>query len=177
MIAISPSRRQAHPPSANRQRGAVLYVALVMLILMSLIGIVGLQVTGLQERMSANYRATNIAFQNAENAVREAEYYVEAVTNRTTPTTPVVDIKQYCDDGYDPTGWSDTASLGSSNMSKNVRMIGECISGDSSVAKGTGPQDVKKPNPVLQVTGYATDSDNPLEKGTANAAIDTVFRP
>jgi hypothetical protein len=89
----------------------------------------------------------------------------------------VVEIKQYCDDEYDPTEWSDAASAGAGNMSKNVRMIGECISGDSSVAAGTGPLDVKKPNPVLQVTGYATDSSNPLEKGTANAAVDTVFRP
>lgn len=171
---------RVHLPSlapASRQRGAVLYVALIMLILLALIGIVGMQVTGLQERMSANYRATNVAFQNAEAAAREVEYYVEAVTNRTSPTTAAVDIKQYCDDGYDPTEWSDAIAAAGDGMAKNARMISECISGDASVAKGSGPIDVKKPNPVFQVTGYATDSDDALAKGSSNAAIDTIFRP
>lgn len=170
-------RRPTFGPAIRRQRGAVLYVALVMLILMALIGVVGMQVTGLQERMSANYRSTNVAFQNAESAARDAEYYLESVTNRTAPTTPVVDIKQYCDDGYDPTNWADAAAVAASGTSKNVRMISECISGDGSLGKGTGPIDVKKPNPVFQVTSYATDSSVVTDKGTANAAVDTIFRP
>ena len=45
--------------SPNRQSGAVLYVALVMLVLLALIGIVAMQVAGLQERMSANYQLTS----------------------------------------------------------------------------------------------------------------------
>ena len=54
----------------SRQQGAALYVALIMLILLALIGIVGMQVAGLQERMAANYRTTNLAFQNAEALAR-----------------------------------------------------------------------------------------------------------
>ncbi|MCM5640131.1 PilX N-terminal domain-containing pilus assembly protein, partial [Xanthomonas hortorum] len=40
------------------QSGAVLYVALIMLILLALLGIAGMQVTGLQERMAFNYRSS-----------------------------------------------------------------------------------------------------------------------
>ena len=42
------------PALQSRQSGAALYVALIMLILLALIGIVAMQVAGLQERMSAN---------------------------------------------------------------------------------------------------------------------------
>ncbi len=47
--------------ASYQQRGAVLYVALIMLILLALLGIAGMQVAGLQERMAANYRAANRA--------------------------------------------------------------------------------------------------------------------
>ena len=49
-------RRHSYSRFPGRQRGAVLYVALIMLLLLAMIGVVGLQVTGLQERMSSNYR-------------------------------------------------------------------------------------------------------------------------
>ena len=64
------TRRQT-PPRA--QRGVVLYVALVMLLLLALLGITAMQVTGLQERMTSNYRSTNMAFQNAEGRARGRE--------------------------------------------------------------------------------------------------------
>ena len=72
--------------SKHQQSGAVLYVALIMLILMALIGIVGLQVTGLQERMSANYRAANLAFQRTEDRAREVERSIQAAFTTVTVT-------------------------------------------------------------------------------------------
>ena len=62
---------RTRPFAAPRaQRGAVLYVALIMLILLALLGITAMQVTGLQERMTGSYRSTNMAFQNAEGDSR-----------------------------------------------------------------------------------------------------------
>ncbi len=154
---------------ASRQRGAVLYVALIMLILLALLGIVGMQVTGLQERMSANYRAVNIAFQNAEGSARETECYVESVVNRTAPTCTAVSISQICDDGFDAAGWADAATTNDAN----VRSIGQCISGEASLAKGRKPVS-EDPSPVYEITAFnVNDTANP----TANAAIDTIFRP
>ena len=64
----NPKSRGFQPRLAarSRQEGAALYVALMILVLLALIGIVGMQVAGLQERMAANYLATNQAFQAAE---------------------------------------------------------------------------------------------------------------
>ena len=53
-----------------------------MLILLALLGIAGMQVAGMQEKMAANYRAANRAFQNSEGVVRAAERTVEQIANR-----------------------------------------------------------------------------------------------
>jgi len=55
------------------QSGAVLFIGLIMLFLLTLIGVTGSQVTSLEEKMSGNMRDRNIAFQAAESALRDAE--------------------------------------------------------------------------------------------------------
>jgi type IV pilus assembly protein PilX len=64
----------------NNQTGAVLYISLIMLLLLSLIGIAGMQVTGLEEKMSGNAKDSNLAFQAAETTLRGAEKALSAAT-------------------------------------------------------------------------------------------------
>lgn len=59
--------------SFRRQRGAVLYIALVLLIVLTLLGLASIGGTVLQERMAGNYRVQQLAFQNAEARLRAAE--------------------------------------------------------------------------------------------------------
>ena len=168
------SRRQFSALPAS-QRGAVLYVAMIMLILLALIGIVGMQVTGLQEKMSANYRNTNIAFQNAEESARQAECGVEAQVNRTAPGACIAaTIDLICDTGFDATNWAKQRSLSDpAEGSVLIRSIGKCISGNTNLAMGVKPES-EDANPVFQITSYATDdAANP----TADSAVDTIFRP
>ncbi len=54
-----------------RNRGAVLFVALVILLLLTLLGVTAMQVTLLQERMSGNYRAQQQAFERSESRMVE----------------------------------------------------------------------------------------------------------
>ena len=58
-------------PRFQRNRGAILFVALIMLLLLTLLGITSMQVTMLQERMSGNFRAQQIAFERAEGRMSE----------------------------------------------------------------------------------------------------------
>ena len=67
-----PSSRRRPFVAPARQQGAVLYVALIMLVLLALLGVIGMQVAGMQERMAAGYRATSMAFQNADLPARRA---------------------------------------------------------------------------------------------------------
>ena len=159
----------------RQQHGAVLYVALIMLILLALIGIVGMQVAGMQERMSANYVAVNMAFQRAEGVARNAECVLEDVVNRTTTPGcdpgPVGLVSQVCDDGFDPGAWAASRSL-ATPTAVNTRLIGPCISGNAPLDMGGAVNE--DPNPIYQVTVYTTDEPgNP----TAATAVDTIFRP
>lgn len=62
----------------NKQKGVVLIVSLVMLLLLTLIGITGAQVTSLEEKMAGNSRDQNIAFQAAESTLLVAEEFIMA---------------------------------------------------------------------------------------------------
>ncbi len=165
---------RVHPPLARRQRGAVLYIALIMLVLLALLGIVGMQVAGLQERMSSNYRAVNLAFQETEALARNAECALEDMINRTTTAgcdaVVSADI-QTCDTGFDPGDWAQKRVL-TQERAVNTRLIGPCISGNSTLDMGGAVNE--DPNPIYQVTAFRVDD---ADNATARAVIDTIFRP
>lgn len=75
------SDRQLLPrASAHRQRGAVLFVALIFLIILTLLGLSNMQVGVMEERMAGAFRdRNNLAFESAELALREAESYLNGV--------------------------------------------------------------------------------------------------
>ncbi len=56
-----------------RQHGVVLPLALVMLVMVTLIAVVGLRGVTSEERISANLRASSVAFEQAELALRYCE--------------------------------------------------------------------------------------------------------
>jgi type IV pilus assembly protein PilX len=58
---------------ARRQRGVVLFMSLIMLMVMTLIGVTGMQNSSMEEKMVANVRDSDLSFQAAEAALREAE--------------------------------------------------------------------------------------------------------
>jgi len=72
---MNTGRRKPAPYSAARhqQRGVVLFVSLVMLMVMTLIGVTGMQNSSMEEKMVANMRDIDLSFQAAEAALREAE--------------------------------------------------------------------------------------------------------
>lgn len=68
-----------HFVSPRAERGAVLIVALVMLLLLTVIGLASMRGTSLQESMAGNLRDGDVAFQAAEASLRKGE---EVVTTR-----------------------------------------------------------------------------------------------
>ncbi len=61
------------------QRGAVLIVSLLILLILTVIGVSSMQSSTLEEKMASNSRDRNIGFQSAETAMREAETYIESL--------------------------------------------------------------------------------------------------
>jgi type IV pilus assembly protein PilX len=56
----------------ERQHGAVLIVALLFLVILTILGLTAMSGTTMEERMSGNTRDLNVAFQAAEAALRDA---------------------------------------------------------------------------------------------------------
>jgi type IV pilus assembly protein PilX len=92
------------PRLGGRQRGAVLVIGLVLLMVITLLSVGGLRGTGMQERMASNLRDRNLAFQSAESALRAAEALLIAGT--ATGSTAVSDPG---DLGFWESCWAGTA--------------------------------------------------------------------
>lgn len=69
----------------DQQAGVVLVFCLVMLLLLTMLGLSGVQSTSMQERMARNARDVNLAFQATEAAIRDAEKYLQANINGLGP--------------------------------------------------------------------------------------------
>lgn len=62
----------------RRQSGAILVIALMFLVLLTIIGVSSISGVTLEEKMAGNLYQQNIAFQAAESALRDAEIDLEA---------------------------------------------------------------------------------------------------
>ncbi|HIE5354820.1 TPA: pilus assembly PilX family protein [Stenotrophomonas maltophilia] len=151
--------------SHRQQRGAVLYVALIMLILLALIGIAGMQVTGMQERMAANYLRSNQAFQNAEADVRSQEAAIQAVID----SGKIFEANQEeCSPVFDPATWADGKTTATAI---NTRRLDKCVPVGP---LGLGRRKNEETENIYQITVLA--SDDPANP-SSSAVIDTIFIP
>ena len=71
----------------TRQHGMVLVTGLLMLLVITLIGLTALRSTALEEKMANNVRDQDVAFEAAENALRDGEQDVFANLVSTSPFT------------------------------------------------------------------------------------------
>lgn len=67
----------------SKQSGAVLFVGLMMLLVMSLIAVTGMQGATLEERMAGNSRDSMVALQAAEAALQAGEAFLDPVAGNT----------------------------------------------------------------------------------------------
>lgn len=64
---------RSNPSSVTGQKGAVLIIGLIILVVLTLLGVQGMRTNVAQERMASNMRERNVAFQAAESALRVGE--------------------------------------------------------------------------------------------------------
>ena len=149
----------------RRQNGAVLYVALIILILLALLGVAGMQVTGMQERMAANYLRTNLAFQNAEADARSMESTIE--TTLAGGETYSADQEE-CSPIFDPLTWADGTSDAKASY---TRRLDKCFAASSA---RVGERQNEETGNIYQITGLASDEPtNP----SASTVVDTIYIP
>lgn len=69
-----------HITPLSRQRGVVIVIALIAVLLLSLIGTTAMRSSTIQEKISGNMRDQDIAFQAAEAGLHDAEDFIESLT-------------------------------------------------------------------------------------------------
>lgn len=94
------------PSMPRHQQGIALYVALIMLLLLTLLGLAALQVTSMQERMTGNFLTFNLAFNRAEDTLRREEFEIQQDIARAGPFGVETDPAVQCFNG-DLTGVQD----------------------------------------------------------------------
>ncbi|MCX7069309.1 MAG: PilX N-terminal domain-containing pilus assembly protein [Methylococcales bacterium] len=75
------------PTIAKHQTGVVLIISLIMLLALTLIGVTSSSVTSLEEKMAANNKNINLAFQAAEATLRDVEGSLQGSKRIFTRTT------------------------------------------------------------------------------------------
>jgi len=150
----------------RKQQGAVLYIALILLILLALIGIVGMRVTGMQERMSANYMRTNQAFQLAEQDARGIEAAIQTAVDGAAGTYTA--NQEVCSPVFDPLTWAEGVTAATATY---TRRIDKCFAASS---LKLGAKQSEQTGNIYEVT--VLSSDDPAN-ASATAVIDTIFIP
>jgi type IV pilus assembly protein PilX len=91
----------------NKQTGSALIVALSILLVLTILGVSAMRTTSLQEKMAGNARDTDVAFQAAESAIREAERFLDTISNRDGfSNTGGASGAQYLPRGNNPEAWT-----------------------------------------------------------------------
>jgi len=110
---MSHSVFSTYSPGFRRQRGAVLVVSLIMLLIVTMLAVGSMRNTILEEKMAGNTSDRNLAFQSTESAVREAEVFIEGIVSL-GDFNGEAGLHGRTDDEpsfYDTATWNDTANF------------------------------------------------------------------
>ena len=153
----------------NNQRGWVLVVGLVILVMLTILSIALMKTTRLEEKMAGATRDMNLSFQAAETALRRAEIFIESQTAESIfDTTGEGVYNQETDEPANPftSNWDDTDSKAIAGvlegvtsspryMIKKLKKIGE----SNLTITGYGDDDAPRPT-VFRVTVRGTGGTN-----------------
>lgn len=163
-------KRLTRPVFARRtQQGAVLFMVMAMLIILTLLGLSASQVTALQERMASIYRSDHLAFANADGLLASRE--------RDTRSTSA-ETNLLCDNLYNGSrqvsAWLNGQALTSTTEVENLGRGATFISLLGSLEAGLAQEVGDKNCLFLQVSAHA--HDNPVTE-TAHTIVQSIFSP
>lgn len=145
-------------PSRHRQSGAVLVVALLFLLIITMLGVTSMQSTTAEERMSGNARDQNNALQAAEAALRDAWY----------------DVNGVCSPGATSCVQRPVAISGATGFGNGTATAGSCSTAGLCLPYGTYPMYT-----LLDISNWSAGGAgavSPISLGTYTmAAADTKF--
>ena len=185
IMSSSQIPRRAAP---NAQRGAVLFISLIILVVLALIGIAGMQTTTLQERMAGNYYTIGRAFENSEWGITITENAIHTAVqggghyNPPAPGGPqgTVVFDQSCaNPDMDNWSWAMTAKTAYNTW---VSRIDTCIPGQTSIKWGGGTSSKNKgedTGSIYKITSAESDTTqgNMATNAVSMVSVQTVYVP
>lgn len=165
MTRYAPLRHRT-PSAAHAQRGSALFIAMMLLIILSLLALSAATVTAMQERMASTYRAEHRAFEHAEARLRAAEK--EIATN----PDPC-----HAADAYPGAEWMATPPADGAqtyrNMSRGNGSLGFGWRGSSKAGQPALVGDIQ----CAYFRVAAVDNDTPGPDATSTAIVTSVYVP
>jgi type IV pilus assembly protein PilX len=158
-----------HPAHLDNQRGWVLVVGLVVLVMLTILAMALMKTTRLEEKMAGATREMNLSFQAAETVLRGAETFVENLADEALFSSSAGGL--YSETDEEPknlftTGWidansreldsdSDLAGINSKPryMIKKLKKIGSDT--DLSIS-GYGDTDLSTQSTIFRITARGT---------------------
>ena len=139
-------------PITRRQRGAVLVISLIILLMLTIIGVTGAHSVLLQEKMTFASRDAHLALQVAEATTREAERQVEALL--TTADFVNAGTGGKYASGSAPSDLTVAASWAAGNsVAHSVTMDGKTFSGRYFIELAGNAEDIENVGDVDVSTG------------------------
>lgn len=152
----------------HRVRGAALFVALIMLLLLTLLGVTAAQTSALQERMSGSFRVQQLAFERAESQMS---------AGRDKAADPLYAYDQISDiplglasDNAAP--WDSWATTSSEHSQLNVRACGGPC--PQRLGSGVGEDPNRKPR-FFSIAAQQKDMAATDDATAAWATVQTVY--
>jgi type IV pilus assembly protein PilX len=159
-----------HFPAASgipaiRQQGAVLIVCLLILLVMTVTGVTGLQVTSLEEKMSGNMRDRNLAFQAAESALRRGENFLAVNTTSAANFTCISGLYPEKGGGCDSNSLIDVSSSNQvwDNIDWSVAASSVCMAGLAELSA--------QPCYIIERLAYTSTGTSPTSGGSLEVGV------
>ncbi|MFV1972118.1 MAG: PilX N-terminal domain-containing pilus assembly protein [Thiohalobacterales bacterium] len=81
-VTATRQHRNRRPGPGRQQAGAVLFISLMLLLMLTIIGMTAMNNVTMEERMAGNLRDTDLAFQAGEAALRNGENWLSPLPIR-----------------------------------------------------------------------------------------------
>ena len=163
-----------YSPGGHKQRGWILVIGLVVLVMLSIIAIALMRTTMMEEKMAGANRDINLSFEAAETALRGAEIFIESQPDDSLFATTGTGIYAQ---GADPgnaepnaflTPWSDTNSriLASAPTGVTtaprymIKKVGESGDEGSLNLGGYGETDLSQKSVIYRITARGTGGND-----------------
>lgn len=168
----------------SREKGAALFIVLIMLLVVTILGVSSMNDTLMQGKMAGAVQDRNISLQGVDNALRDAEAYIGSITGTANfGSTTGLYATGAAPDYYDSTSWSSSSSRAATKTSGLavapryfIENMGE-ISGDTSSQYFSTVEnaDIGNSQNLGTITGYRIVARSTGASGNSQRIVEAYY--